>query len=513
MSTITQRIPNLLLGISQQPDNRKFPGQLRDSVNAFPDYALGLLKRPGGTSGKWFSILRDAQEKYVAQYDNNTFRVWSLLDGSPRAVDMGSNTGVPNTCKLADTLVITNAGSTLIDGTYTNLATATNPSLEIINGYEGFTDGTYTNVSTTATTGSGTSLTVDITVSGGTITTATINAAGSNYVQGDLLDIDGYVGAQLQYREPSGLTVDLVISGGVVTTATINQFGSNYTHGDVITMADTGTYPTVAFTYEHELKSRLSEYNAAVANTAAKLALLNAAQATYSETLAGQESNNYERLFQIEYYYTPPSQPNTVFDVYMVSGILEDADGNYIVKRNDTIIRINSPNLPDGIKLGAERTNDHPTLAAQGYRIYEAQDLMDATHTPAQLATALAAMNTAQTNYDNAVTAEATAKTNYDAQVTACIISATPSNGYLYGATADDIELLTLNDYTFVLNKAKTVALTADKSAAKLFEAFVVIKVVGVGEYEIFLDGVKRGIYTAQGSHDTADIVNIYSTR
>ena len=48
MSSITQRIPNFLLGISQQPDNRKFPGQLRDAVNTLPDYALGLLKRPGG---------------------------------------------------------------------------------------------------------------------------------------------------------------------------------------------------------------------------------------------------------------------------------------------------------------------------------------------------------------------------------------------------------------------------------------------------------------------------------
>ena len=48
MSTVTQRIPDFLRGISQQPDNRKFPGQLKDSVNAFPDYTLGLLKRPGG---------------------------------------------------------------------------------------------------------------------------------------------------------------------------------------------------------------------------------------------------------------------------------------------------------------------------------------------------------------------------------------------------------------------------------------------------------------------------------
>jgi len=112
MSTLTQRIPTLLLGISQQPDNLKFPGQVTDANNVFPDYALGMLKRPGGkfvanlkdasTSGKWFSILRDEQEKYVAQYDNNTFRVWSLIDGSPRAVDMGTNTGVPGTCNITN---------------------------------------------------------------------------------------------------------------------------------------------------------------------------------------------------------------------------------------------------------------------------------------------------------------------------------------------------------------------------------------------------------------------------
>src|SRR6056300_710717 len=101
MSTLTQRIPTLLLGISQQPDNLKFPGQVVDANNVFPDYALGMLKRPGGkyvaslkdavTSGKWFPILRDENEKYVAQYDGTTFRVWSLLDGSPRAVNMGTN--------------------------------------------------------------------------------------------------------------------------------------------------------------------------------------------------------------------------------------------------------------------------------------------------------------------------------------------------------------------------------------------------------------------------------------
>jgi len=361
MSTITQRIPNFLLGISQQPDNRKFPGQLKDSVNAFPDYALGLLKRPGGqyvtelynasTSGKWFSILRDAQEKYVAQYADNTFRVWSLLDGSPRRVNMGSNTGVPGTC---------------------------------------------------------------------------------------------------------------------------NQ--TNF-------------------------QTDLTAYNAAVTDTAAKLALLNTAQADYAEKLAGQNSTT-ESLFAVNYNY-----PTGQIEQYLSSGILKNEDGVYLVKNADAVIST-ATTLPANYALGTELTDEHPLLAAQGYQVYQAKLTVAATSNATELATALTAMNTAQTNYNNAVTAEGTAKTNYDAEVTNCVISATPSNGYLYGATADDIELLTLNDYTFVLNKAKTVALKSATTAAKPNEAFVVLKVVGTGHYKIFLDGTERATYNAGSGGDVDAIIN-----
>ena len=116
MSTISQRIPNLLLGVSQQPDKLKYPGQVREATNVFPDYALGLLKRPGGkfeaelynaeARGRWFPILRDADEKYVCQYDttDGQFRVWSLIDGQPRAVDMGTTaaTGQPSGCNVTN---------------------------------------------------------------------------------------------------------------------------------------------------------------------------------------------------------------------------------------------------------------------------------------------------------------------------------------------------------------------------------------------------------------------------
>ena len=130
MTTLTQKIPNLLRGISQQPDVKKFPGEVRDCVNAFPEYALGLMKRPGakleaplrraatpggslavpagqsavtrhyGATEKWFNINIDGVP-YVGQindfsYSNNaatdkhwlSINMWFKDSGVPRAVNL-----------------------------------------------------------------------------------------------------------------------------------------------------------------------------------------------------------------------------------------------------------------------------------------------------------------------------------------------------------------------------------------------------------------------------------------
>jgi len=518
MSTISQRIPNLFLGISQQPDSKKFPGQVKDAVNTLPDFALGMLKRPGGeyiesltnatTTGRWFSILRDQNEKYVAQYANNVFRIWSLTDGSPRAVNMGTNTGVPGTCNFQDTLSISNAGTGLTDGTFTDLATAT--------------------------TGSGT-----------------------------------------------GLTVDLEIAGGVVTTVTINQYGSGYTHSDTITMVDTATYPDVEFSYVYQLKSRLADYNAAVAVTKTRLDELHTAQSTYAETLAGQDSTQ-EELFDVRFNYSPASVPSSVYETYLYSGILKEADGTYIVKNADTVVSVNTT-LPAGYSLGNERTDEQPKLAAKGYRVFTAllaiaavnpdtltitaagSGLTDGTYEDLETATtgsgqnltadivisggvvtsasinakgwdyvdgdtvtltdgaysavsfeyqsatqeAEAAMNTAQTNYDAAVSDELTKLGLYNDEVADCAITTIPANAYLKDADPKDIEVLTLNDYTFVLNKGKTVQMdAATTSAAIPHQAFVVLSIVGTGHYQITLDGTIRGTYNAGTGGDVDAILN-----
>ena len=95
MAAINQRIPNFLGGVSQQPDTIKFPGQLRVCDNATPDVTFGLKKRPAGefvkkltnatSSGYWYEILRDGNEKYLIQITpantgSHPIRVWALVD-------------------------------------------------------------------------------------------------------------------------------------------------------------------------------------------------------------------------------------------------------------------------------------------------------------------------------------------------------------------------------------------------------------------------------------------------
>ena len=47
MSSVTQLVPNYLGGVSNQPDDKKLPGQVQDCINAYPDPTFGLTKRPG----------------------------------------------------------------------------------------------------------------------------------------------------------------------------------------------------------------------------------------------------------------------------------------------------------------------------------------------------------------------------------------------------------------------------------------------------------------------------------
>ena len=100
MPAVSQKIPNLLGGVSQQPDPVKLPGQVRVAENVYLDPTFGCRKRPSTehvarlasdvpSSAKWFPIFRDNNERYaVAIYQgvDPVCRVWDLNDGSEATV-------------------------------------------------------------------------------------------------------------------------------------------------------------------------------------------------------------------------------------------------------------------------------------------------------------------------------------------------------------------------------------------------------------------------------------------
>lgn len=92
MAAVSQKIPNLIGGVSEQPDSLKLPGQLRSCTNFYPDPTFGLAKRPGlrgigalnnsYSTGVWFPILRDEEEKYICQISRDgLLSIWDADSG------------------------------------------------------------------------------------------------------------------------------------------------------------------------------------------------------------------------------------------------------------------------------------------------------------------------------------------------------------------------------------------------------------------------------------------------
>ena len=106
MGAVLQKIPNLLGGVSQQPDPVKLPGQVREAQNVYLDPTFGCRKRPATKfitslasdlpeDTRWFPIFRDSSERYaVALYknasDKTRLRVWDMLTGQEKTVNRGS---------------------------------------------------------------------------------------------------------------------------------------------------------------------------------------------------------------------------------------------------------------------------------------------------------------------------------------------------------------------------------------------------------------------------------------
>jgi len=104
MTSISQTIQQYAAGISQQPDLRKFPGQVNNIVNGIPDVTKGLYKRPGSkrvgssplasvaSGGSWFHYYRDETEgSYIGQVQTDgTLNVWRCSDGTKMSTVYGT---------------------------------------------------------------------------------------------------------------------------------------------------------------------------------------------------------------------------------------------------------------------------------------------------------------------------------------------------------------------------------------------------------------------------------------
>jgi hypothetical protein len=109
MANIRQTIPNYIQGISQQPDELKVPGQVRDALNCIPDVTTGLSKRPGARlinpigytpmgetiknfqptqrDGHWFTFEGEDKKSFIGVIKRNgVVLIWDTYSGLPEIV-------------------------------------------------------------------------------------------------------------------------------------------------------------------------------------------------------------------------------------------------------------------------------------------------------------------------------------------------------------------------------------------------------------------------------------------
>ena len=94
---ISNSIPNLLNGVSQQPDTVKLPNQATIQENGLSDIITGLGKRPPTehiaklntdtlTNSKVHIINRDANEQYAVLVNNQSIKVYDLAGNNKTVV-------------------------------------------------------------------------------------------------------------------------------------------------------------------------------------------------------------------------------------------------------------------------------------------------------------------------------------------------------------------------------------------------------------------------------------------
>ncbi len=270
MASVTQLVPTLTGGVSQQPDELKIPGQVNVANNVLPDVTHGLLKRPGGklitslsdgtnnstANGRWFHYYRDEDEQYIGQVSRlGDINMWKCSDGSEMNVNYTAG-------KIAH-ISIDNEGTG-----YTSAPTIT------ISG------------------GGGSNATATATVSGGKITAVTITNGGLGYNFHPTVTVSGGGGSNAVLTAYPELHFYLKHSNDEdVQTLTINDFTFLTNRTKTVAMADTiePLRPPEIFV-ELKNKKYASQYSLNLFSTTATQAVSTATRISVDLV---RSSNNY----------------------------------------------------------------------------------------------------------------------------------------------------------------------------------------------------------------------------
>jgi hypothetical protein len=287
MPLLVNSVPNLAQGVSQQPDNLRYPGQCDEQINAWATVVEGLVKRPNTRhTSKLFTskvsndafihfIDRGDDDQFAAVIDNSQVSLFNLATGSPVSLSVTAdaqtylnNVTTPRTdvkaLTVADYTFIANKeqtvslGSTLsstlpyealvfvklgdydkqyavhtifagTDGEF-DTSDDVEQSFDILSG-----DGVANGGSDADTITIATQL-YDVLNNGGNadfVASATVTHAGANYDPANPPSVTFSGGGG------SGATgITTVNSGGFVTSIIITNGGSNYSSAPTITIAN-----------------------------------------------------------------------------------------------------------------------------------------------------------------------------------------------------------------------------------------------------------------------------------
>lgn len=391
MALINTSVPNLIQGVSQQPDATRFAGQCEEQENALSSVASGLMKRPNTRHvGKLLTsainsnsfvhfINRDDDEKYVVIHDTNSIQAWNL-DGTPCTINGASSYSqdgyLSSQNPLKDLKALTVADGTFLLNTDINvgLGSTSSPDLEkeaLVFVKQGDFSKKYNlhlkgSFNTGGAAGTTATATINMIPKGGNfmeVGSVTINSGGTLYEAGTTTTFS------IPPDHPSTADYNLVTIADAVFQISVDSSGAIQNN---VTVLNAGSYQyrrTNMFVGTSYLTSSFSEATTASPPTGTGSSTETVVTATSTSTDA--DTQNILTLIETAFVTTFPVNSNVNDD------FTTHKEGNlFVITRanNKTDFKISSSDgLADtGLGVVYKEVNsisDLPTYAKNGFRV------------------------------------------------------------------------------------------------------------------------------------------------